>query len=194
MCLSSSGYRKRHALPVSLYYLISSTRSVQTIGTRELDKISFLWTSHLGQRNLTNIMKRRIIEWHGKTTSVQPDTQRFRKHQNRARHLASVVLSKIEEGSFKVAIRIICSEDTPAPDSLDILKALQEKHSKAPSDRRTPCDPSSSAHFAALQVSSFEVSAAIKSFSLGSSNGLESVSPQHIRDLLSDPGLLQTAH
>ena len=98
---------------------------------------------------------------------------------------------EIEEGNFKAAIRIICSEDAPAPDSLETLKTLQEKHQKAPSVRRTSCDPSSSARRAALQVSSAEVGASMKSFPLGSSGDSDNVSPQHIRDLLSDPELLE---
>ena len=45
-------------------------------------------------------------------------------------------------------------------DFLEILKALHEKHPKAPPDRTTPCDPAYFARFDALQVSTAEVSAA----------------------------------
>src|SRR6218665_4024977 len=51
--------------------------------------------------------------------------------------LASIVASKLEEGDFKSAIRLICSEDKPALDTPETLAALKHKHPPAPIDRRT---------------------------------------------------------
>ena len=61
--------------------------------------------------------------------------------------LASIVASKLEEGNFKSAIRLICSEDKPALDTPETLVALIHNHPSAPIDRRTPCDPNSSERF-----------------------------------------------
>src|SRR6218665_103523 len=98
--------------------------------------------------------------------------------------LASIVASKLEEGNFKSAIRLICSEDKPALDTPETLVALIHNHPSAPIDRRTPCDTNSSERFAALQVSTEEITSAISSFPLGSAGGPDCITPQHLKDLV----------
>ena len=45
--------------------------------------------------------------------------------------LAQEVTSKLEDGNLRAAIRLLCSEDTPAPPSLEKLNKLQQKHPQA---------------------------------------------------------------
>ena len=83
--------------------------------------------------------------------------------------LAAAVTSKIEAGNFKAAIRIVCFEDTPAPDTHETLKALEAKHPGPAPDRRTPCDPQGNSRFQPVQVSNTDVHKALRSFPAGSS-------------------------
>jgi len=50
-----------------------------------------------------------------------------RKTTDKSR-LAAAVTSKLEAGNFKAAIRLIYSDDTPAADTLNTLRALEIKH------------------------------------------------------------------
>ena len=91
--------------------------------------------------------------------------------------------SKLEEGNFKAAIRLICSDDRPATDSQETLAALQAKHPPSAPDRRAPCNPDL-ARFDAIQMSDTDIINAVRSFPAGSAGGPDGITPQHLKDLL----------
>jgi len=99
------------------------------------------------------------------------------------KYLANLVSKKLEEGNFKAAVWLICSEDHPAPCSVDTLAALTLKHPPPTTDRRPTTVPSSSIQLNALQVSDVHVLKAIRSFPAGSAGGPDSITPQQIKDL-----------
>jgi hypothetical protein len=91
--------------------------------------------------------------------------------------------TKLEDGNLKVAVWIICSEDTAAPDMLETFKALESKHPKAPTDHREVFKPDASARFTLLQVVIDDMAKVINSFLPGSSAGPDGLTPQHLKDL-----------
>jgi len=130
-------------------------------------------------RNLSNIINRRVAARDQSLTAANnaPHTVNCRstRKTSDATTLAAAVTSKLEAGNFNVAVRIICSDDTPAPHSEETLKVLEAKRPGPANDRR-PRGP--------LQVSSDDVRRALRSFPVGSSGGLDGLTPQHILDLL----------
>ena len=94
--------------------------------------------------------------------------------------------SKLEDGNFKAALRLICSDDTPALDNQDTFQALLDKHPQAPEDRKPFQDPKESSRFTPFQASFSDVSKALRSFPLGSSGGPDGVTPRHLRDLINN--------
>ena len=94
--------------------------------------------------------------------------------------MATAVMSKIEDGNIRAAIRIITSDDRPADDSAETLQALRERHPCAAPDRQQFPDP---IKFPASQFTEEDVAAAIRSFTAGSSGGPDGVRPQHLRHL-----------
>jgi len=95
-----------------------------------------------------------------------------------------MVSMKLEEGNFKAAVRLICSEDRPAPCLADTLAALTLKHPPPATDKRPATVPSSSSQLNALQVSDVHVSKAIRFFPAGSAGGPDGITPQHIKNLM----------
>ena len=106
--------------------------------------------------------------------------------------MARRVSAKLEEGNFKGAVRLLSSDDVIAEHSTATLEALKSKHPCAPSDRRTPVSPDESV----LQVSFTESSVrrAIRpiSFPAGSSGGVDGLTPQHLKDMITIQG--QASH
>jgi len=139
------------------------------------------------RRNLSNIITKRTVAW-GKDPlqAIQEGRpwNRPGKELSDNSKLAAAVTSKLEAGNFRAAIRIICSNDTPAPANSETLQALQLKHPTPATDRRPPCDPEGNQRFEPLQVSKEDVLKALRSFPLGSSGGPDGLTPQHISDLL----------
>jgi len=100
-----------------------------------------------------------------------------------SRHRANAVTSKLEEGNFKAAIRLVYSDDRPAINSAKTLHSLGANYPCSTPDRRPPCNPES-ARFEALRISSKDIVDAIRSFPAGSAGGPDGVTPQHLKDLL----------
>jgi len=143
-------------------------------------------------RNLSNIITKRCKKFHFttdedlRTGTLGGDTQEFgevksrgdrrkKKGDNQENRLAKLVSIKLEEGNYKGAVRLISSEDSPAPPSEEGLKLLQDKH---PPTNRTrvmislPSKPSPCPAFA-----TGEVLGAVKSFPPGSSGGPDGLTP-----------------
>ena len=114
--------------------------------------------------------------------SFQPKPNKTHKDRN----LANAVASKFEDGNFRAASRLICSDDTPASDNQGTFQALLDKHPQAPEDRKPFQDPKESSKFTSFQTSFSDVSNALRSFPLGSSGGPDGVTPQHLRDLINN--------
>ena len=97
--------------------------------------------------------------------------------------MASHVLSKLEEGDFKGAVNLACSEDTIADMSDDTWSALEQKHpSPHPGSCIHPSLQVSAVH--TVPVSVEEVANAIRSFPNGSAGGPDGVRPQHLKDVV----------
>ena len=96
---------------------------------------------------------------------------------------AKAAVSKLEDGNIRAAVRIICSSDEPAADSVATLNALIAKHSNAPADICFP-NISLDGPFEPLQVSEDDVRKAVISFPPGFSGSLDSLSHQRLKDMI----------
>ena len=111
-----------------------------------------------------------------------PFLTRLRKANDQETNIATLVSSKIEQGNFKAAVRIACSEESLALNNSETFQSLLDKHPIPPSDRRPIQDSLASNLF----VSSSDVRKAIKSFPCGSAGGPDCFKPQYLKDLISD--------
>ena len=100
-------------------------------------------------------------------------------------NLAKRVTSKLEDGDFRGAVRIACSEDSLAAFNSDTLTALQAKHPTPHPDSIIPTLPSpsqSSTCGGAGNCKRHQI------FSCGSAGGPDILRPQHLKDMLSIAG------
>ena len=98
---------------------------------------------------------------------------------------ASRVSMKLEEGDFRGAVRLACSEDSIAASSDATFAALQFKHPPPHPDSFIPPLPQDPVA-PTLSVSIDEVAKAIRSLPNGSAGGPDGLRPQHLKDL-TDP-------
>ena len=99
--------------------------------------------------------------------------------------LASRVSAKLEEGNFRGAVRLACSEDSIAEANDTNLAALQSKHPAPHPDSNMPSPPNSNEVDEALSVEEGDLVKAIRSFPKGSAGGPDGLRPQHLVDLTS---------
>ena len=137
------------------------------------------------RHNLASVLNKRSV-FSTQTASLPP--QQTADHQPRKKmsgdqSLATAVMSKIEDGNIKAAIRIITSGDSPAVDNDNTYQSLCDRHPQAPVDKNPSPDPDK---FSAVQFTEEDVLAAISSFPAGSAGGPDGVRPQHLRDLTSN--------
>ena len=92
---------------------------------------------------------------------------------------------KLEEGDFRGAVCLACSEDSVAEASTATIAALKSKHPTAHPDTILPPPPEEEALKAALVVSEREVTKALHSFPRGSAGGPDGLRPQHLLDMTS---------
>ena len=131
------------------------------------------------KRNLARLIIDRVTRW----PNAPPDSDKpalssrtNRQHLSNDEVRARAVMAKIEDGNLRAAVRIICSDDAPAPDSLETLNALKAKHPCAPAD----CHVSSlvaGEQAPSLTVDEESVKRAIISFPAGSSCGPDCTVP-----------------
>ena len=121
----------------------------------------------------------------GPPSSSHPKScsRRSQSSQDPSEFLASRVSVKLEEGDFRGAIRLACSEDTIADLSDATFDALLQKHPPPHPDSIIP--PRPVALFAPIVVSEEEVARAIQSFPNGSAGGPGGLKPQHLKDMIS---------
>jgi len=132
------------------------------------------------RHNLTSLIKKRTDEPTTPASTPSPYPNPKLK-SDPSSSLAAAVSAKLEDGNIKAALRIICSDDRPAPSSDENFVKLLDKHPAA-TPRNLPLPDSRS--FPALQVEESDVLKAIKSFPAGSSGGPDGVRPQHILELV----------
>ena len=131
------------------------------------------------RHNLGSIIKKRTVE--PCTTQYEMGNHKT-KPTDAATLLANAVSAKIEDGNIRAAIRIMCSEDKPAPTTDSVYTQLVDKHPAPPSDRGSVPDPHPTE---AVQMSEEEVIRAVRSFPPGSAGGPDGVRPQHILEMVS---------
>ena len=97
--------------------------------------------------------------------------------------LANRVSSKLEEGDFHGAIRIASSSTKIAPENLDTLEKLKEKH---PSPHPSSDIPSLRANDSIneLDITPSVVRKAVFAFPAGSAGGPDGLRPQHLKDIM----------
>ena len=132
--------------------------------------------------NLTKLCKNRASTFSGVSCIQAPAPVRVSKAKDQESNIAKLVSSKMEQGNFKAAVRIACSDESLAPNNSETLDSLFDKHPATPADRRLVQDSLASNLF----VSSTDVHKAIKSFPCGSAGGPDGFKPQHLKDLTSD--------
>ncbi|KAL0860075.1 hypothetical protein ABMA27_010390 [Loxostege sticticalis] len=98
-------------------------------------------------------------------------------------HNSPAHTSTLSDGNIKGAARILFSDDLIAPSSPDTLSALKSKHPLSTSNSQLPDPPDPSQPV--LQTSPEALTSAINSFSSGSAGGMDGLTPQHLKDLVS---------
>ena len=134
------------------------------------------------RNNVTSLIKKRVAEFKG-ASSIPPQAAGRCKPRSSIELLSSAVSSKIEQGNLKAAVRMVCSDEAPAPPTAETADKLRAKHPLACAGRR-PFPPKLGT---SLCVPQSAVLQAIKSFPNGSSGGLDSLRPQHIKDMVCGP-------
>ena len=134
------------------------------------------------RHNLSNTFKTRVILF---PENINVDSNNMTSHERKisdtSKWLAASVSSKIEDGNFKAAVQMLCSEDKPARVNDETVVALRLKHPPPPMDRKKVTDPNTD-DFQPLVVSEMEVRSAIQSFPTGSAEGPDGLRPQHLKD------------
>ena len=82
---------------------------------------------------------------------------------------------------MRAAVRLLCSDDVPAPTNAETLNALRLKHPPAPTDRRPTCSYTGNLRFQPLQVSSDDIIKSLRTFPACGPNGLTAA---HLSDML----------
>ena len=101
--------------------------------------------------------------------------------QDPIEYLATRVSLKLEEGDFRGAVRLACSDDSLADMTKATYTALQQKH---PVPHPHSSIPQLLDRFSMSPVSEGEITQAIKSFPNGSAGGPDGLRPQHLKDLI----------
>ena len=101
--------------------------------------------------------------------------------------LARRVTTKIEEGDFRGAVRLVSLEDVLADFSDDTYTALKSKHPLAHPETCIPPHPTD-VSTEDLEVTASDIIRAIRSFPNGSAGGLDKLHPQHLKDMLQSIG------
>ena len=116
------------------------------------------------------MINKRVAAWKSdlSASTVEDKTQHRRIHRSAEdSQLAAAITSKIEAGNMRAAIRLLWSDDKPAPTTAKTLEELKKKHPDAPPDRRIscdPCDPTGRTRFDAFQFEAEDVLKTLKTF------------------------------
>ena len=136
------------------------------------------------KHNVASVIRKRISSFDSNTTNLSAEAQPvLRSSGLRAPsfNIADAVSSKLEDGNIRAAVRLLCSDDTPAAANPENLLQLQSKHPPPQPDRRLLPDPSATAP---IMVDEKDVCKALRSFPAGSSGGPDGLRPKHLQDLV----------
>ncbi|KAM3957665.1 hemolin [Aphomia sociella] len=110
------------------------------------------------------------------------ETSRSKPFQKKT-DIKRLVETKVMEGDLRNAARILFSSDTLAPHSDETLENLKKKHpSPQPTSLLPNLPPPSDSFF---QIQDADTFSAIMSFPNGSAGGIDGITPQHLKDLVS---------
>ena len=135
------------------------------------------------KHNLAALIRKRINGETGHTSERDGKTKNL-KSRSPEESLSAIVTSKIEDGNLRAAVRILCSEESIAPDNEETFKELCLKH---PPGVQLNSSISSQESIGHLEVTEAEVLKAIRSFPSGSSGGPDGIRPQHVLQLVTCP-------
>lgn len=96
--------------------------------------------------------------------------------------LKNIVESKVAEGDIRGAMKILSSADSIATENDATFRILQSKH---PIPFNTTTEPNPPSNIETLTVTEEDVKKSIWTFNTGSASGIDGLSPQHLKDLLS---------
>ena len=133
---------------------------------------------HSGRRwNLSTLINNQIQEendpppptsW--ENNSSNNNNHRHTSQTDSLRAISARISSKLEEGDYKGAVRLACSEDSFAENTSSTIKALQSKHPPPHPDTAFPPEISTDAN-PPLIICQQDVTKALLSFLRGSASG-----------------------
>ena len=100
---------------------------------------AILYKPYRGGRrsNVGKLVKNRVSEFKGRASVPDPVVGSGRhKLANHEDNLAAAVTTKIEQGNLKAAVRMLLSDEQPAPPTTETVDMLRAKHPSTPDDRR----------------------------------------------------------
>ena len=102
--------------------------------------------------------------------------------------LGRLVSEKLEEGDFKGAVRLACSEDSMADRSVATFTALKEKHLSPHPNSCIPPSPDDTPFLPPVSID--DVARVIRYFPNGSAGGPDGLRPQHLKDMTNSSNAL----
>ena len=137
-----------------------------------------------GKRNQVAITVKKRISAYAELDPLSLVSSADRSRRSPSCSLADAVTAKLEDGNISAAVRLICSDDVPAPLNEDTLGKLKTKH---PSPQYDHCSLPDPAACLPTAMEESDVKTAIFSFPAGSSGGLDGLRPQHLKDMINCP-------
>ena len=98
--------------------------------------------------------------------------------------LAAAITNYVKDGNKRAWIRLLCSDDKPAPTNTKTLEELKKKHPVAFSDSRIRCHPTGNTRLDVFLVQAEDVQNTHKTFPAGSSGRPDDLTPQHLLDMI----------
>ena len=134
---------------------------------------SFLRVPERGgkRRNISSILLKRL-KTEPTSADDHPDLPTIHRKSGADSARAAAISTKVEEGNITAAVRILCSDDSPADFSSSNLDRLRGKHPSEHAGARPSANP---AEKPALQVSEIAVLKAVRSFPAGSTGGPDGI-------------------
>ena len=93
-------------------------------------------------------------------------------------YLAKRVSAKLEEGDYRGAVRIACSEDAIEDITDKTISSLREKHPGPHPESHIPSPPQPEEFVPLPAITEEEIASAIRSFPRGSAGGPDGIRPQ----------------
>ena len=132
--------------------------------------------------NLTSLINRQIAEERDPPRTSLSGDSGDHSRINSLQAISRRISTKLEEGDYKGAIRLACSQDTFAVPNTETMEALKSKHPPPHPASSSPTPPDG---VEALEVSHDIVMRALLSFPKGSAGGPDLLRPQHLVDMTS---------